>query len=172
MKTYITGIFTGILATFLIINFNIEIERRENFYEQFKVERQKELKCLADNIYFEARGESTIGKFSVARVVENRLKAGKFGTTFCEVIKQRNKTTCQFSWVCNSKFVKKAETLDIDDKEYVVSLYVAEAVLNGDQYNPVGDSLYYHAKHLGITWKNKIKEIGNHIFYKGKLENN
>jgi spore germination cell wall hydrolase CwlJ-like protein len=73
---------------------------------------QKQLKCLAENIYFEAGRESIEGKAAVARVVMNRINYG-FATTPCKVIYQTTSVkqvtdydelfwvkVCQFSWVC------------------------------------------------------------------------
>jgi spore germination cell wall hydrolase CwlJ-like protein len=63
----------------------------------------RELKCLADNIYYEAGNQSTQGKLAVAAVTINRVKSPKFPKSVCAVVYQRTKRVCQFSWVCEGK---------------------------------------------------------------------
>ena len=47
-----------------------------------------EVECLAQNIYFEARGEPTQGQIAVAYVALNRKKDERYPNTLCAVIKQ------------------------------------------------------------------------------------
>jgi spore germination cell wall hydrolase CwlJ-like protein len=61
----------------------------------------KQVRCLAENIYYESRGESLEGQIAVAKVTLNRLDEG-YARTVCGVVKQRNPNGCQFSWVCNT----------------------------------------------------------------------
>ena len=65
-------------------------------------EQEKELRCLALNIHFEARGESDQGKIAVAVVTLNRVKSKRFPSTICGVVKQKN----QFSWYESDKSYK------------------------------------------------------------------
>ena len=87
---------------------------------------EAELKCMAENIYFEARHEPMAGKVAVGQVVLNRIDDNRFPTTICEVVKQGphreswktkkdsslkpeerryypRKNRCQFSWYCDGK---------------------------------------------------------------------
>ncbi len=59
----------------------------------------REIQCLALNIYFEARGESKKGQFAVAAVTMNRVKSYKYPNSVCEVVWQRR----QFSWTHDGK---------------------------------------------------------------------
>jgi spore germination cell wall hydrolase CwlJ-like protein len=54
----------------------------------FKVSN-KDVDCLARNIFYEAGGEPEEGKVAVALVTINRVRDGKFGKTICEVVNQR-----------------------------------------------------------------------------------
>ena len=64
--------------------------------------------CLAQNIYFEARDQPTIGQRAVAEVVLNRVHDPRWPDTVCEVIREGPtyswkkdypiKHRCQFSW--------------------------------------------------------------------------
>ena len=73
--------------------------------------KQKEIECLAQNIYHEARSESTAGRMAVALVTLNRVKDQRFPNTICGVVKQTkyypsgkiDLHSCQFSWYCDGK---------------------------------------------------------------------
>ena len=52
--------------------------------------RNKQLECLARNIYFEAGGEPFEGKVAVAQVTINRANSGQFPNDICRVVYQKN----------------------------------------------------------------------------------
>ena len=68
--------------------------------------RQKQLDCLARNIYYEAGYEPFEGKVAVAQVTINRAESGQFPSDICQVVYQKNivyeKVLCQFSWYCET----------------------------------------------------------------------
>ena len=47
-----------------------------------------ELKCMAENIYFEGRAEPMVGKIAIGHVVMNRIEDDRFPDTICGVVKQ------------------------------------------------------------------------------------
>ena len=49
----------------------------------------KDVECMARNIFYEAGGESTEGKIAVGVVTLNRTQDGRFGRTVCDVVKAR-----------------------------------------------------------------------------------
>ena len=51
--------------------------------------------CLAGAVYFESKGEPLRGQLSVAEVILNRARSGRFPASVCGVVKQRG----QFSFV-------------------------------------------------------------------------
>lgn len=124
----------------------------------------RELKCLADNIYFEAGNQSTQGKLAVAAVTINRVKSPKFPKSVCAVVYQRTKRVCQFSWVCEgNKSIRSAQ-------QYSESKKVAEKVLlSGANHGILGRNvLFYHADYVNPRWNLKrVAKIGDHIFYAG-----
>lgn len=119
-----------------------------------------DIKCLADNIYHEAKGESIKGKFGVAQVTINRLNSEEFPSNVCDVVYERSKRVCQFSWVC------KGLQPNLDE-HYEDALNIAYAVLINDaEYNILKGSLYFHADYIKPKWKKRpITKIGKHIFY-------
>ena len=113
--------------------------------------RPAQMKCLVDNVYYEARGEPIKGQMLVARVTLNRAKE-EFNGDICKAVY----APYQFSW---TKGYKKKP-----DK--VVYANVAKAAYAALWYDkPV---YYFHAKHIKPSWsKNKIviAKVGNHVFY-------
>lgn len=130
-------------------------------------EREKQLTCLAQNIYHEAGYESFEGKVAVAQVTLNRANSGKFPNDICGVVYQKSviydRIICQFSWYCSVPATKKP----INDSAYTESYAVAKKVLlEGFKLDGIKTALYYHADYVHPKWgKVKIAQIGRHIFY-------
>ena len=131
-------------------------------------EQFKQLECLAKNIYWEAATEPFEGKVAVAQVTLNRVESGRFGKDVCAVVYQKNviyeKIICQFSWVCENNHKIKP----VYPKNYAESEEVAKKVYFEKFRLPsLNDALYYHATYVRPGWKKeKIAQIGQHIFYK------
>ena len=124
----------------------------------------RELKCMADNIYFEAGNQSSIGKIAVGRVVLNRLEDKRFPDSVCGVIYQKVKTTCQFSWVCGHRPAKINNDVYAESKEIAYKLLAYNS--HSDSFKKV---IFYHADYVNPGWSKKFKvaaKIDNHIFYK------
>lgn len=132
--------------------------------------REKQLDCMAMNIYREAGHEPFEGKVAVAQVVMNRVNSGKFAPDVCGVIYQKSvimeRVVCQFSWFCDSA----TKTRPINSAAYTESYEVAKKVLlEGFKLDILKDALYYHADYVNPRWGfEKIGKIGNHVFYRGK----
>jgi spore germination cell wall hydrolase CwlJ-like protein len=132
--------------------------------------RERQLECLAMNIYREAGHENFEGKVAVAQVTMNRASHPSFPKDVCGVVYQKSvfidKVVCQFSWYCDS--VHKARP--VNPAAYNESMAVAKKVLlEGFRLDVMKEALYYHANYVNPRWNlEKIGSIGNHIFYKGK----
>jgi len=134
--------------------------KNQNIY----LANNRELKCLADNIYYEAGNQSSTGKLAVAAVTINRVKSPKFPKSVCSVVYQRTRGTCQFSWVCEGK--KKVRS----QMQYAESKRIAEKVLlSGANHGIFGRNvLFYHADYVNPRWNlRRVTKIGDHIFYAG-----
>lgn len=133
-------------------------------YEQ-KKKVMRDVECLAKNIYFEAEGESRTGKIAVAEVTMNRVKSVNYPTSVCGVVYQKKKGVCQFSWVCESG--KKVR----HNKSWDESVKIAESILIlKHKYGIIGNATHFHADYVEPNWaqtKEFVKQIGNHLFYKG-----
>jgi spore germination cell wall hydrolase CwlJ-like protein len=130
--------------------------------------RDKQLDCLAKNIYHEAKGEPFEGKVAVAQVTINRAASGQFPSDICKVVYQKNivydKVLCQFSWYCEQATAAKPK----NTAAYKECQIVARQVLLEEFRLPsLNKALYFHATHINPGWKKeKVATIGNHVFYK------
>ena len=133
-------------------------------------QRDKEIECLAKNIYYEAGTEPFEGKVAVAQVTINRTKSKDFPKDICAVVYERNiiynRVICQFSWYCE----QQTKVRPIHAATYKESEAVARRVLlEGFRLSIITeDTLYYHADYVNPRWKKqRVTKIGKHIFYKG-----
>lgn len=137
-------------------------------YSELTKESQKQVDCLADNIYHEAAHEPEDGKVAVALVTLNRLQDPRFPKDICGVVKQKVKSTCQFSWFCMKRkpaITEQAKELYERAREVAVHVYVNYEKLP----DITGGALFYHADYVNPRWKlEKTTVIGRHIFYKEK----
>jgi N-acetylmuramoyl-L-alanine amidase len=130
--------------------------------------RERQLTCLARNIYYEAGSEPFEGKVAVAQVTINRVESGKFPDDVCKTIYQKNvfyeKVVCQFSWYCD----RAATVRPIHKGNYEESMVAAKKVLlEGFRLPSLEHALFYHADYVNPGWnKVKVAKIGRHIFYK------
>jgi N-acetylmuramoyl-L-alanine amidase len=130
--------------------------------------RERQLGCLAKNIYHEAGSEPFEGKVAVAQVTLNRSTSGKFPEDVCGVIYQKSivyeKVLCQFSWVCD----RVSNFRPINQAMYDESMSVAKRVLlEGFRLPGLKEAMYFHADNINPHWpKQQIAHIGGHIFYK------
>ena len=135
--------------------------------------RERQLECLAMNIYREAGHENFEGKVAVAQVTMNRASHPSFPKDVCAVVFQKtvviDRVICQFSWYCDTAH----KTRPVNQSAYNESMAVAKKVLlEGFRLDVMKEALYYHANYVNPRWPlEKIGSIGNHIFYKGKKTN-
>jgi spore germination cell wall hydrolase CwlJ-like protein len=165
------GILSIILLAFnLIVPFSSKALAQEIIVAEVGPEFNKEVECLAQNIYYESAKESFEGKLAVAQVTINRVKSGKFANTVCGVVQQKDRINgvmvCQFSWFCNQAYTK----LIRNNYQWEESVIVAKKALTEPVAHDIlnkQNAMYYHANYVNPGWKlTKVTQIGNHIFYK------
>lgn len=132
-------------------------------YTELTRDAQKQVDCLAENIYHEARAESEKGQIAVALVTMNRVNDERFPKDICSVVKQRNQGICQFSWFCMKVKLNRNSEYYQEALKHALHVYA--------NYELIEDftkgSLYYHADYVSPGWKlKKTVKIGRHIFYK------
>ena len=131
-----------------------------------KPQATSELKCLAEAIYFEARGEEIEGQYAVGEVIINRVLSKEFPNSICGVISEGvgRLNGCQFSYNCDGKL----ETIS-EKKIYERILKLSKILLEPSARFLTDGATFYHSKLVSPSWSKKFKktkEIGNHVFYK------
>ena len=173
-------IFAMVLSVFMASHASTEPPKFSN---------EEEISCLATNIYWEARNQSTRGQIAVGNVVMNRVKSLHFPDSVCEVVLQgptreswktrKNpdledmhrkyypvKNRCQFSWFCDGK---SDEVPLIDKNVYALIEIMAFKIYHGQMDDLTDGAEFYHADYVTPEWrhtKHKTVQIQNHIFYR------
>jgi spore germination cell wall hydrolase CwlJ-like protein len=129
--------------------------------------RYREMRCLAEAIYFEARSEPEEGQAAVAQVVLNRVRHENYPDSVCGVVYQNRHRflACQFTFACEGKSLRITEA-----EPWRVAVQIATDVVSGKIYlSDVGASTHYHADYVRPRWARSLKRmdtIGRHTFYK------
>jgi hypothetical protein len=134
------------------------------FHEAAADERSRDTQCLAQAVYYEARGESPSGQAAVAQVVLNRLRHPAFPKTICGVVFQHVGADCQFSFACNG-----AMREPLDRAAWGRAKAVADRALSGAVMAEVGAATHFQAVRSESGWASSLAEvaqIGEHIFYR------
>lgn len=122
-------------------------------------------RCLAEALYFEARGESVKGQFAVAEVILNRVDSGSFPSTACRVIHQGTGRylQCQFTYTCDGyadRIGEKAVWRQVGK--------IARFMLDGKERSLTGGATHYHTRAVNPRWARvfpRTATIGAHHFY-------
>ena len=125
-------------------------------------------KCLADAVYFEARGEPVRGQMAVAQVVMNRVFSGRYPNNVCGVVYQNanRHLACQFTFACEGKNLSR-----IDEPEmWAQAKRIAKDTLDGKIWlAEVGHATHYHAYWVHPSWVHemaRVYKLGVHTFYR------
>ncbi len=139
---------------------------REWLDSQPKASGSDQFKCLAEALYFEARGETVKGQFAVAEVIRNRVKSSRFPDSYCAVINQGTgrKYQCQFTYTCDGY----AEVI-AEPRAYARVAKVARAMIDGKSPEVTDGATFYHTVAVRPSWSRKFTrtaQIGVHLFYR------
>ena len=133
---------------------------------QPKARGNAQWRCLAEALYFEARGETVKGQFAVAEVILNRVKSERFPGSTCGVINQGTgrKYQCQFTYTCdgNPDTIRELAAYESVGK-------VARAALDGQAPALTSGATHYHTKSVNPRWARvfpRTTTIGYHHFYR------
>lgn len=130
------------------------------------LDQSRDLECLTQAVYYEARGEGRDGMKAVAQVVLNRARHPAFPKTVCGVVFQGSGrgTGCQFSFTCNGAMrgaVNRAAWNRARD--------VASTALSGQVFAAVGNATHFHTTAVSPGWRNslvRVNQVGDHLFYR------
>ncbi|MDO5529897.1 MAG: cell wall hydrolase [Paracoccus sp. (in: a-proteobacteria)] len=122
-----------------------------------RAEASSAQRCLAEALYFEARGEGVNGQRAVAEVILNRVDSRQFPSSVCGVVNQRG----QFTYRRGLPMSNRAAAARANS--------IAAEFLNGAPRNLTGGATYFHATHVRPSWSRRFvrtTQIGAHIFYR------
>jgi spore germination cell wall hydrolase CwlJ-like protein len=137
-------------------------------------QRARAEKCLADAVYFEARGEPLRGQQAVAQVVMNRVFSGYYPNSVCGVVYQNagRYLACQFTFACEHKNLDRIDEPDM----WVQAKQIAKDTLDGKIWLPdIGHATHYHAYWVRPSWVHemtKLYKLGVHTFYRPRAWGN
>lgn len=117
---------------------------------------EQDVRCLATNIYHEARGEGYWGGLAVAVVTINRAQHRDYPRSICAVVYQPK----QFSWT-NSR-THRATTNP-------ASIYLAKVALSQRHRLRWLKATHYHTTAVKPRWRlqlQRVAKIGDHVFYR------
>lgn len=122
--------------------------------------------CLAEALYFEARGETVKGQFAVAEVILNRVSSERFPSSVCGVVKQGTgkKHQCQFSYTCDGR-----KEVFNEQRAYERVSKVARLAIDGVAPQVTEGATHYHTTAVSPRWSRvytRTARIGTHIFYR------
>lgn len=146
---------------------DIAAVNRQYEAQQFELHRReeadKQVTCLARNVYYEARGEPKAGQIAVAEVTLNRVKS-HFAPTICDVVYQRG----QFEWTQ----LKKPK---YERSRWRLANTIAHNAIAGQLKDTTEGALYFHSTRIdAANWlahKVPTVQIGNHIFFRKRHPN-
>jgi N-acetylmuramoyl-L-alanine amidase len=130
--------------------------------------RANDLQCLAENIYFEARGEPLKGQYAVAEVTLNRRWAQNFPHTICEVVHQTRWDPSRRRYVADFSWTELGAQSPPDGPAWKQAVAVANAAYDDLVTPVVPGALFYHATRVRPAWsrnRKAVATIGNHVFY-------
>jgi len=169
MNNYVESILKGILIGSIAVFIASAVEAKG----LYTADEEPEMWCMAQNIYYEARGSNRADRISVADVVLNRVNDSRYPSTVCSVVRQgmkhadgsmkRNK--CQFSWYCDGKSDWPA---DLD--AWVDAQMIAYSIMFLNEGRGLTEgATHYHATYVKPSWARDLQlvgRIGVHIFYR------
>lgn len=126
----------------------------------------RDLDCLTQAIYYEARGEGRDGMRAVAQVVLNRVRHPAFPKSVCGVVFQGagRRTGCQFSFTCDGSMRAR-----INRAAWNRARDVASSALSGAVYSSVGNATHFHTTAVAPIWRSslvRVSQVGRHLFYR------
>jgi len=131
--------------------------------------RTDDLQCLAENVYFEARGEPLAGQYAVAEVTLNRTHTQNFPHTICAVVHEMRWDPSRRRFVADFSWTELGSRSPPDGAAWRQAMAVASATYDELHAPLVPGALFYHATSVRPAWaktRRAVATIGNHIFYR------
>ena len=125
-------------------------------------------RCLAEAMYYEARGEGRSGQEAIAEVIFHRMHARGYPHSICGVVYQGagRSNGCQFSFACNGELHQSKSPGAWWRARMLAAKIMAGVVQLGDVTE---NAISFHATDVQPDWADHLErtiQIGNHVFYR------
>jgi len=169
MKNYIESILKGILIGSIAVFIASNVQAKG----LYTADEDPQAWCLAQNIYYEARGSSLADAAAVSDVVLNRVQDTRYPNTICAVVQQgeqhangqMKRNRCQFSWYCDGK-----SDWPNDTDSWIKAQDLALSMILYGKYRGITEgATHYHAHYVNPRWAQSFAltgTIGEHKFYR------
>lgn len=119
-----------------------------------------EATCLANAIYYESKSESLTGQLTVAEVIINRARSGRFPSSLCGVVRQPS----QFSFVRRGNIPQAPRA----SAQWRTAVAIARIAMDDLADGAAPRALFFHARHVSPSWRKltRVATVGNHVFYR------
>jgi spore germination cell wall hydrolase CwlJ-like protein len=161
---YCCLIVGALVAAFLEVTSHRDAERARA--REFHA---RSLECLARNVYYEARGESTAGQYAVAEVTMNRKAAPAYPKTVCEVVYQQNWDAIRGRYVGAFSWTEFEALAPPAGEGWMRAQQIAHEVYYGRRQPTLKGALHFHAAYIKPQWskeRERVARIGRHVFYR------
>jgi spore germination cell wall hydrolase CwlJ-like protein len=132
-------------------------------------QRRIDIRCLAENVYYEGRGESIAGQHAIAEVTLNRVESAQFPDTVCDVVHEQRWDVLRKRYVGAFSWTELDQVRRPQGQAWQRALAAATAVYDKEAAPRAEGALFYHATSIEPAWaktKQRVAKIGNHVFYK------
>jgi N-acetylmuramoyl-L-alanine amidase len=146
----------------------VDLARIEAAHREAAWQRALDLRCLAENVYFEARGEPLQGQYAVAEVTLNRTRSRYFPHTVCEVVHEKRWDRIRGRFVAHFSWTEIGVHSQPAGPAWDQAMSVAKGAYDSTYSPVVPGALFYHATRIHPDWaetQRVITTIGKHVFY-------
>lgn len=130
---------------------------------------KRNLRCLALNVYHEARGEPEDGQYAVAEVTMNRLASSRYPDSVCAVVQEKRWDAIRRRYVSAFSWTEFYSVPEPEGEAWALAQKVAEDVYYRRTHPRVEGATFYHASYIRPSWartQTRVARIGRHIFYR------
>jgi len=118
-----------------------------------------EHECLARAVYYESQGEPLHGQLTVAEVIINRSRSGRFPSSICGVVRQAG----QFSFVRRGVIPQPPQAA----RNWRTAVAIARIAIDDLADGGAPRALFFHARRVNPGWRlTRVATVGNHVFYR------
>jgi N-acetylmuramoyl-L-alanine amidase len=168
-EAIVFALVVGAILTAFALMLHASFAHRDAVREHALQIVNRELGCLARNVYFEARGEPKAGQYAVAEVTMNRKASARYPDSVCAVVYQKSWDALRKRFVGAFSWTELGALPAPSGEHWERARKIAQDVYFGRRAPQLRGAMYYHAATIRPAWakqKKLVARIGGHAFYK------